>query len=60
MIYWNNVEEANKKIQELESEVNQLLGAMLYLENDKVPYLERELVRERGRQRGSSGLRGEP
>ena len=60
MIYYNDVEQANKKIQELKAEVNQLLGALMYLENDKVPYLQRELERERGRQRGSSGLRGEP
>ena len=52
MIYWNNVEEANARIQELEAEVNQLRGALMYLENDKVPYLERE--RERSQQRAKS------
>ena len=60
MTYWNDVEEANKKIQELEAEVSQLKGAMFYLETNKIPWLEFELEMERRRQRGSSGLRGEP
>lgn len=50
MTYYNDVDQANNKIQELEAEVLRLKRAMEYLETSKVPWLQRELDRERNRQ----------
>lgn len=49
-MYYTNIVSANTRIKKLESEVLQLKGAMEYLERDKIPWLERELERERNRQ----------
>ena len=45
----NDIERANARIQQLEAQILRLLGAMYYLETSKIPWLQRELERERSR-----------
>jgi hypothetical protein len=55
MTFYNDVEEANRRIQELEAEILQLKGGMEYLENSKIKWLEQCLEDER---RKNSTTRG--
>lgn len=49
MTWETSIENANRRIQELEAEVLRLKGEMEYLENDTIPWLKRELEWERRR-----------